>query len=113
MCSCLDSGGNLPGNRSSGRTGSYKRLGSTSTIYGLNNVMHRARRKENQVEEETSDNEKQVRDKNLLFPFPHQFNDKILIRTFQIVTFINIFVLNSNLFIILLVINYNFCSYVN
>ncbi|XP_051161762.1 growth factor receptor-bound protein 14-like isoform X2 [Leptopilina boulardi] len=59
MCSCLDSGGNLPGNRSSGRTGSYKRLGSTSTIYGLNNVMHRARRKENQVEEETSDNEKQ------------------------------------------------------
>ncbi|XP_033221648.1 growth factor receptor-bound protein 14-like isoform X2 [Belonocnema kinseyi] len=60
MCSCLDSGGNLPGNRSSGRVGSYKRLGSTSTIYELNSVMHRARRKEEgQLIEEAADHERQ------------------------------------------------------
>jgi len=43
MCSCLDSSATLSSSRSSGRTGSYERLGSDLTIFDPDNMVQETR----------------------------------------------------------------------
>ena len=40
MCSCVDSGGNVPGNRSPRGTRNYRRLDTSSPSYELYPMMH-------------------------------------------------------------------------
>jgi len=55
MCSCLDSSATLSSSRSSGRTGSYERLGSDLTIFDPDNMVQESRSTRRQRRNDSED----------------------------------------------------------
>ncbi|XP_014481270.1 PREDICTED: growth factor receptor-bound protein 14-like isoform X2 [Dinoponera quadriceps] len=64
MCSCIDGSSTLPGNRPSGRVGSYERLDPdpndrVDTIFELSSTMQRTRRRNRHRDQDLLDSERQ------------------------------------------------------
>ncbi|KAH0951753.1 hypothetical protein HN011_002849, partial [Eciton burchellii] len=98
MCSCLDSSATLSSSRSSGRTGSYERLGSDLTIFDPDNMVQETRGTRRQRRNDSEDLAESEREELRFYNNDHSWTTVVVEKNLRTIDLCEILKVKRNSF---------------